>query len=205
LGPTMVVTSQELEAGGQLLQETPSGTAVGNGSRRCSRHTVTLTVATACTVLLGSGAWFASSEQHADAVGVVTSAGTGVAVPHTAMMRSIMQASHFMQSCSSKCNRKLDADLKTCKVGERGCPRDVYHTHGQCCSTCIDGKCHWPCSEACNQDYAKAALKCAPGVMGCQRAAAHVQKQCCSKCPLGKCTPAEPTEADYRMANTTAT
>jgi len=184
------------------LQEPPAGIAAGKGFCRCSRHAVMVVAAAACVLLLGPGAWFTSSEKTASSV-VATDAGTGVLVPHTAMTRSILQASSFMQSCSSKCNRKLDDHLKTCEVGERGCPKDAHHDHGQCCSKCQDGKCIWPCSEVCNQEYAKALVKCEPGVMGCRKPAGHKHKQCCLKCPLAKCTPAKPTDEDFKLANAT--
>jgi len=202
MGPTMAVNGQGFETGGQLLQEPPAGIAVSKGFCRCSRHAVMGVAATICVMLLGSGAWFASSEQAANSV-VAAGVGTGVAVPHTAMKRSIMQESQFMQSCSSKCNWKLDAQLKTCEVGERGCPRDAHHTHGQCCSKCQGWTCTYPCSEVCNQEMAKALVKCKPGVVGCQKPAAHAHKQCCLMCPLAKCIPARPTEDDFKLANAT--
>jgi len=199
----MAANCQACETGAQLLQEAQAGTAVGTRFGRCSRHAIMVVGAIACIVLLGSGAWFASSRQPANSATMAMSAGTGVAVPHEAMRRSIMQASHFMQSCSSQCNRKLDEELKTCEVGDRGCPKTAHHKHGQCCSDCNGGKCTWPCSEACNQDYAKALVKCTPGVMDCKKPAAHAHKQCCLKCPLAKCTPAKPTEDDFKLANAT--
>jgi len=192
---------QEFEIALQALQEPPTGTAVGKGLIRCSRHAVVGVAATICVLLLGSGAWFATGGRAASSA--ATGAGTGVAVPHTAMMRSMMQASQFMQSCSSKCNWKLDAGLKGCKVGERGCPKDAHHQHATCCSKCQGGKCTYPCSEVCNQEFAKAVVKCKPGVIGCQKPAAHTHKQCCLKCPLAKCTPARPTEDDFKLANAT--
>lgn len=179
------------------MQEDLTGTA-GEGRWLCNRR-VSIVAAATCCVLLVSSAWFFSKKQLADATAVATDT-----MPHESLVGNLMQKSHFTQSCSYKCNRKLDGELNKCDAGDRGCPKAAFHNHDHCCTDCSGGKCLYPCSAACNQDYAKALSKCKPGVMGCRKPAAHLHTQCCLKCPFARCIPANPTVLDLLHANATA-